>query len=418
MGCTVKNDGCDEKKQGENNPSNIVPSEWLNMMKTAYLDCFSGISGDMFLGALLDAGLPFEALETALRTLPLEGYSLEMQREERGHLFGTRFLVSVDKGKQVGRGIRDIKKIIQAGNLSSGVKKESIEVFSAIAAEEGKIHNRPQEEIHFHEVGAADSIIDIVGAFFGIEFLGIGSITASALPLGSGFTETEHGRIPLPAPATVALLKGIPIYDSGLRHELVTPTGAALVRGLAGSFGVMPPMIVENVGYGVGGRNLPDRPNLLRLLIGRDQPEDQIETIVMLEANLDDTNPEWMGFIMDRMFEAGALDVVFCPVQMKKNRPGILVQVMAYPQQRDELIDILFRESTTLGVRFRYSQRKVLQRSMDEIDSPWGKILTKKVSRPDGSFFLHPEYEACKRIAEKNGLPIKEIYYWVISSNK
>ena len=194
--------------------------------------------------------------------------------------------------------------------------------------------------------------------------------------------------------------------------------GAALVRGLAGSFGVMPPMIVENVGYGVGGRNLPDRPNLLRILVGLDQPEDHIETIVMLEANLDDTNPEWMGFIMDRLFEAGALDVIFCPVQMKKNRPGILVQVMAHPQQRDELIDILFRESTTLGVRFRYSQRKVLQRSIDEIDSPWGKILAKKVSRPDGSFFFQPEYEACKKIAEKNGLPIKEIYYWVISSNK
>jgi hypothetical protein len=388
------------------------------MMKTAYLDCFSGISGDMFLGALLDAGLPFETLKAALQTLPLEGYRLEMQREERGHLFGTRFLVGGDKEKQVERGIRDIKKIIEAGHLSNGVKKNSMEVFEAIASEEGKIHNRPPEEIHFHEVGAADSIIDIVGTFVGIEFLGIGFISASSLPLGSGFTETEHGTIPLPAPATVALLKGIPVYDSGLRHELVTPTGAALVKRLSGSFGVMPPMIVENIGYGVGGRNLPDRPNLLRILIGRDQTEDHVETIVMLEANLDDTNPEWMGFIMDRLFEAGALDVVFYPGQMKKNRPGILVQVMAHPQKRDELMDILFRESTTLGVRFRYSQRKVLQRSIEEIDSPWGKILVKKVSRADGSFFFHPEYEACKKIAEKHGLPIKEIYYWVISSNK
>ena len=387
-------------------------------MKTAYLDCFSGISGDMFLGALLDAGLPFETLKAALQTLPLDGYRLEMQREERGHLFGTRFLVGVDKEKQVERGIRDIKKIIEAGHLSNGVKKNSMEVFEAIASEEGKIHNRPPEEIHFHEVGAADSIIDIVGTFVGIEFLGIGFISASSLPLGSGFTETEHGTIPLPAPATVALLKGIPVYDSGLRHELVTPTGAALVKRLSGSFGVMPPMIVENIGYGVGGRNLPDRPNLLRILIGRDQTEDHVETIVMLEANLDDTNPEWMGFIMDRLFEAGALDVVFYPGQMKKNRPGILVQVMAHPQKRDELMDILFRESTTLGVRFRYSQRKVLQRSIEEIDSPWGQILVKKVSRADGSFFFHPEYEACKKIAEKHGLPIKEIYYWVISSNK
>ena len=387
-------------------------------MKTAYLDCFSGISGDMFLGALLDTGLPFEALESALRTLPLEGYTLETQREERGHLFGTRFVVDVDTGKQIGRGIQDIKEIIQAGRLSDDIKYKSIEVFEAIALEEGKIHNRPMEEIHFHEVGATDSIIDIVGTFFGLEFLDIGFITASALPLGSGFTETAHGRIPLPAPATVALLKGVPVYDSGLKYELVTPTGAALVKALADSFGMMPPMIVEKVGYGVGGRNLPDRPNLLRILLGRNQPEDQIETIVLLEANLDDTNPEWMGFIMDRLFEAGALDVVFCPVQMKKNRPGTLLQVMGFPQQLDELMDILFRESTTLGVRFRYSQRKVLERSVDEIDSPWGRILVKKVSRPDGSFFFHPEYEACKQIAEKNGIPIREIYYWVISSNK
>lgn len=387
-------------------------------MKTAYLDCFSGISGDMFLGALLDIGLPFDALESALHSLPLEGYTLKSQREERGHLFGTRFIVDIDKGKQVGRGIQDIKKIIEAGRLSNDVKKNSIEVFEVIALEEGKIHNRPPGEIHFHEVGATDSIVDIVGTFWGLEFLGIGPITASALPLSSGFTETVHGRIPLPAPATVALLKGIPVYDSGLKYELVTPTGAALVKAVAGSFGMMPPMIVETVGYGVGGRELQDRPNLLRIILGRTQLEDQIETIVLLEANLDDTNPEWIGFMMDRLFEAGALDVVLCPVQMKKNRPGILVQVMGKPQQRDELMDIIFRESTTLGVRFRYSQRKVLERSVAEIDSPWGMVLTKKVLRPDGSVFVQPEYEACKKIAEKNGIPIREIYHWVISSNK
>jgi pyridinium-3,5-bisthiocarboxylic acid mononucleotide nickel chelatase len=387
-------------------------------MKTAYLDCFSGISGDMFLGALLDAGLPFEILKEVLHSLPLEGYRLETQREDRGHIFGTRFLVEVDKDKQVRRDIEEIAKIIKAGRLSNDVEQKSIEIFEAIAREEGKIHNRAREEIHFHEVGAADSIIDIVGTLVGIEFFGIDSISASSLPLGSGFVETAHGRIPLPAPATLALLKSIPVYDSGLGYELVTPTGAALVKGLAGAFGVMPPMIVENVGYGVGSRSLPDRPNLLRVLIGRDQTEDQVETVVMLEANLDDTNPEWIGFLMDRLFEAGALDVVFCPIQMKKNRPGILIQVMGKPQQRDSLMEILFRETTTLGIRFRYSQRKVLLRDTDEIESPWGKILAKKVVREDGSVFFLPEYEACRKIAEENGLPIKEIYYWVISSNR
>jgi uncharacterized protein (TIGR00299 family) protein len=387
-------------------------------MKTAYLDCFAGISGDMFLGALLDAGLPFEILKEMLHSLPLEGFRLETLREERSHMFGTRFLVEVDKEKQVGRGIEEIAKIIKAGRLSNEVKQKSIEIFKTVAREEGKIHNRAPEEIHFHEVGAADSIIDIVGTMVGIEFFGIDSISASSLPLGSGFVETAHGRIPLPAPATVALLKGIPVYDSGLGYELVTPTGAALVKGLACAFGVMPPMIVEDVGYGVGSRKLPDRPNLLRILIGRDQTEDQVETVVMLEANLDDTNPEWMGFLMDRLFEAGALDVVFCPIQMKKNRPGILIQVMGKPQQRDSLMEILFRETTTLGIRFRYSQRKVLLRDMDEIESPWGRILAKKVVREDGSVFFLPEYEACRKIAEENGLPIKEIYYWVISSNR
>jgi uncharacterized protein (TIGR00299 family) protein len=230
--------------------------------------------------------------------------------------------------------------------------------------------------------------------------------------------KTQHGRIPVPAPATIALLKGIPVYDSGLKHELVTPTGAALVKGLASSFGSMPSMIVESVGYGAGTQSLPDRPNLLRILLGRDHSEQQVETVVILEANLDDTNPEWLGFLMDQLFEAGALDVVFYPIQMKKNRPGILIQTMGKPSQKDVLMDILFRESTALGIRFRYSQRKVLQRSQVEIDSPWGKMKVKEVLRPDGSRSFLPEYEACRKIAEEKKIPIKEIYYWVMSSNR
>ncbi len=387
-------------------------------MKIAYLDCFSGISGDMLLGALLDAGLAFEELKESLGTLPLDGYSIEVKREERSHLFGTRFVVKVEKEKQGHRRLTDIKKIIQSGSLSKGVEDKAIEIFEAVAQEEGKIHNCPPEEVHFHEVGAADSIIDIVGTVFGIEYLGIASISASSLPLGSGFAETEHGRIPVPSPATIALLKGLPVYDSGLKCELVTPTGAALLKGLASSFGVMPSMIVERVGYGVGSRNLPDRPNLLRIILGHDDFEQQVETVVILEANLDDTNPEWLGFLMDQLFEKGALDVVFHPIQMKKNRPGVLLQVIGKPDQRDALMDILFKESTALGIRFRYSQRKVLERSQVEIDSPWGNMKVKKVLRPDGSPYFLPEYEVCREIAEENKIPIKEIYYWVMSSNR
>jgi len=222
----------------------------------------------------------------------------------------------------------------------------------------------------------------------------------------------------LPAPATVALLKGIPVHDSGLKEELVTPTGAALVRGLVHSFGSMPPMVIEKVGYGVGSRNLADRPNLLRVLIGQAQGEVHEETVLILESNLDDTNPEWMGFLMERLFEAGALDVVFSPVYMKKNRPAVLVHVMGKPQHKDQLMDILFSESTTLGVRFQYTQRRILERSSAEIDSPWGKMKVKKVFRPDRSFHLLPEFEECRRIAKEKGIPLRDIYGWVTAPGR
>jgi uncharacterized protein (TIGR00299 family) protein len=267
-------------------------------------------------------------------------------------------------------------------------------------------------------VGAVDSIIDIVSTVFGLEFLGISSLYASPLPLGSGFVETQHGRIPLPAPATVALLKGFPVFDSGLAFELVTPTGAALVQVLATANGSMPPMIIESVGYGVGSMMVPDRPNLLRLIVGRSPSEEETETVVMLEANIDDANPEWLGYLMDLLFERGALDVVFLPAHMKKNRLGTILQVVGKPEQKDELMQVLFRESTTLGIRFHYVQRKILQRTPVEIQSPWGKILAKQVIRPDGEVTLSPEYEVCRNIAKKNHLPIREVYSWVLWEGK
>jgi pyridinium-3,5-bisthiocarboxylic acid mononucleotide nickel chelatase len=387
-------------------------------MTLAYLDCFSGISGDMFVGALLDAGLPFSELQKALNTLPIEGYHLETRREERNHLFGTRFLVKMDKEQEMHRGLGDIRKIIQAGKLPRDVQEKSIRIFESLAREEAVIHECPIEEIHFHEVGAVDSILDIVGTVFGIHFLGIQALHVSALPLGSGFVDTEHGRIPVPAPATLALLKGLPVYGSGVPYELVTPTGAALVKGIAVSYGTLPPMVVDRVGYGVGSRSLSDRPNLVRLVVGRDQSAGHLETVLILEANLDDTNPEWLGFMMDRLFQAGALDVFFSAVQMKKNRPGTAVQVIARPETKDLLTEVLFSESTTLGVRLRFAERRVLERSTAEIDSPWGKLQVKKVRRPDGSDMLLPEFEACKRVAESHRVPLMEVYFWVMSSNR
>jgi uncharacterized protein (TIGR00299 family) protein len=387
-------------------------------MKTAYLDCFSGVSGDMFIGALLDAGLPLGKLEQALHTLPLTGYTLHPKRETRQSLSGTRFTVNAETGKHPHRRLNDIKKIIQNSALSENVKEKSARIFESIADEEAKIHGLSPHDLHFHEVGAVDSIVDIVGTVFGIEFLGIESLFVSSLPLGSGFVDTSHGRIPVPAPATIALLKGVPVYDSGLPYELVTPTGAALVRELATSFGAMPPMIVNTIGYGVGSRDLPDRPNILRILIGKTQADKQVETVVLLETNLDDTNPEWLGFMMDRLFEAGALVVVFYQIQIKKNRPGIHIEVMASPLQMDALMEIIFQESTTLGIRFNYNQRTILKRSATNIDSPWGKMDVKKVIRPDGTSFLLPEFETCRKIAKANNLPLKEIYHWVTSANK
>ena len=387
-------------------------------MKIAYLDCFSGISGDMFIGALLDAGLSFEDLDQKIQALPFDSFYLEMKQEARSQIFGTRFVVKTGGQEQAPRNLEVIRNIIRKGSLSSGVKDKSISIFEALASVEGKVHNKPPEEVHFHEVGAVDSIIDIVGTVYGLERLGITSLFVSPLPLGSGFVETAHGRMPIPAPATTALIEGIPVYDSGTHHEMVTPTGAALVKGLAISFGPMPPMVVESIGYGVGKRDLSDRPNLARILIGHMQTEGQVDTVVILEANIDDTSPEWLGFLMDRLFNAGALDVVFCPVQMKKNRPGIQIQVMGRPDQKEPLMEILFRESSTLGIRFRYTQRMVLQRSVAEVESPWGKIKVKKVLERDGSPFFLPEYEACREVALKTNCPLREIFYWVIGLNK
>ena len=387
-------------------------------MKTAYLDCFSGISGDMFIGALLDAGLPLHVLENRLRTLPLNNYQLEITKESRNNIFGTRFAVEFMPTEQPPRNLETLREIVHKGDLSRTVKEKAVEVFEQIARVEGKIHNISPEKVNFHEVGAVDSIIDIVGTLIGIEHLDLASLSASHIPLGSGFVDTAHGTIPVPAPATVELLKGIPVYDAGIPHEMVTPTGAALVKNMVGSFGSMPPMVVRTVGYGVGKRVFPEKPNLLRILVGDPQPERDVETIVVLETNVDDTNPEWLGHLMERLFKTGALDVVFCPIQMKKNRPGVQVQVVGSPDHKEPLMEVLFRESATLGIRFHYTQRQVLNRSKAEVKSPWGKIQVKKVENRDGTFFFQPEYSVCREIALKHDLPLKKIYSWVMGLNQ
>ncbi len=381
-------------------------------MKIAYLDCFSGISGDMFVGSLLDAGLPFEKLETILTGLKISGYKISAAKEGRNNIFGTRFLVSSQEEDQKVRHLDDIKEILKDSNLPLPVIEGSIQVFEKLAIIEGEVHHISPNEVHFHEVGALDSIVDIVATVAGINLLGIEKLFASRIPVGTGMIASAHGKIPVPSPATIALLRGIPIYDSGQDVEMVTPTGAILITSLCSSFGPMPQMIVDSIGYGVGSRTLVDRPNLLRILIGSDIDKERSETVVVLESNLDDMNPELLGYLMDSLFDAGAKDVSFSPIQMKKNRPGTQLQVIGQPEDRERLTAIIFRESTTLGIRYSFSQRAVLKREGLVVDSPWGKMSLKKVINQDGRTVLMPEYEECRRIAQENHLALRDVYAW------
>ena len=381
-------------------------------MKIAYIDCFSGISGDMFVGSLLDAGLPFEKLETILSGLKISGYKISAKKEGRNNIFGTRFLVALQEEDQKVRHLDDIKEILKDSDLPLPVIEGSIQVFEKLAIIEGEIHHILPNEVHFHEVGALDSIADVVATVAGINLLGIEKLFASRIPVGTGMIASAHGKIPVPSPATIALLRDIPIYDSGQDVEMVTPTGAILITSLCSSFGPMPQMIVDSIGYGVGSRKLVDRPNLLRILIGSDIDKERSETVVVLESNLDDMNPELLGYLMDSLFDAGAKDVSFSPIQMKKNRPGTQLQVIGQPEDRERLTAIIFRESTTLGIRYSFSQRAVLKREGLVVDSPWGKMSLKKVINQDGRTVLMPEYEECRRIAQENNLALRDVYAW------
>jgi uncharacterized protein (TIGR00299 family) protein len=384
-------------------------------MTSAYLDCFSGISGDMFVGALLDAGVPLEELRSALSLLPVEGYRLEAERTHRKRIFGTRFKVIQDQSIHLHRTFSDIRNIIEKSGLSDAVKQKSLAVFEELAIVEGAIHGLPPEKVHFHEVGAVDSIIDIVGVAFCLEYMNIRVLCCSALPLGHGFTESSHGTIPLPAPATAVLLKGVPVYGAGIPFEFVTPTGAALVKRLCSSFGIMPPMIVERIGHGAGSMELADRPNLLRIFIGGEVSSPLSDTAAVLETDIDDASPEWLGFAMERLFAAGALDVAFMPAQMKKNRPGVHMQVIGPPHLTDALADVIFRETGTLGIRTSYCLRRILSRREVEINGPFGSVKAKEATGLDGRTAIIPEYEECRRIAAQRGIPLKEVYAWVMS---
>ncbi|MGA7751315.1 MAG: nickel pincer cofactor biosynthesis protein LarC [Candidatus Sulfotelmatobacter sp.] len=429
-------------------------------MRIAYLECFSGISGDMFLGALVDAGVSPQLLEDTVSALGV-GAKLQISRVTRSGISATKVDVWVDGEKDMPReeywakqdharahhehphshdhdhhehaagevsraaaaaphkhdhahrGLSEIQKIISAAAIADSAKKTAISIFESLGAAEAKIHDAPLEDIHFHEVGSVDAIVDIVCAAVGIEALDVGEIICSPLNVGGGTVKCAHGTFPVPAPATVELLKDAPVYSSGVQAELVTPTGAAIAKTLVRRFTSFPEMRIEQSGYGAGSRDFPGHPNVMRLVIGEAAStlaaKTHSETITVLEANLDDLNPQVFGYVMDRLLEEGALDAFGMPVQMKKNRPGTLLTVLCKPEDASKLTQLIFTETTTLGVRRREEVRQALARRWENVRTPWGAVRMKIASMNGKVTNYAPEYEDCRRIAAEHHVPLKTV---------
>jgi uncharacterized protein (TIGR00299 family) protein len=427
------------------------------MSRVLYLDCFSGASGDMIAGALLDAGVPFDVLAGAVGSLGLDGVSVGSERVDRSGIGAAKFRVTVDgeaadagvnehahghdrahghdhghaeghdhahqhghehdhnhehahdHGRHHHRGLKEINDIVARSSLSPAGRERASRLFRRLAEVEAGIHQVPVEAVHLHEVGAVDSIVDVVAAVCALEWLAPDRVVASPLNVGSGTVTCEHGELPVPAPATAELLVGVPTYAQGPPAELVTPTGALIVTEYADAYGPAPPMRVERIGYGAGDRNPAGRPNVLRALVGEGTGTGAFERVVVLECQIDDMNPQLYGALMDRLAAAGALDVFYAPIQMKKNRPGTLVTVVAPPGRREALSDILFRESTTIGLRVTETERERLDREAVAVETPIGSIRI-KVARRDGAIRnAAPEFEDCARLAAERRLSIKEV---------
>jgi hypothetical protein len=373
-----------------------------------YFDCPSGAAGDMILAALIDAGLPIEHMEAELARLDLTGYRLKTFTERKHALSASRFVVEYEP-QHHHRRFSDIRAMIEKSGLNPETQEAAIRIFRRLAEAEARVHGVDMETVHFHEVGAVDSIVDVVGAAAAWVYFGRPKVYASPLPLGSGFIQTAHGRLPLPAPATLALLEGVPTYGAGVEAELVTPTGAAVLSTLADSFGPRPPMIPGRTGYGAGGRNLEDRPNVLRATLGTSTSAVPDGHLVVAQTNIDDMNPEIAPYIMEKLLEAGARDVWTQPVQMKKGRTGLMLSFLADSKRAADLADLVLAESTTLGVRWFPVQRRTLPRESVTLDTPFGPAEFKKTTR-DGRRELTPEFETCRRIANQTSQPLQHVY--------
>jgi uncharacterized protein (TIGR00299 family) protein len=380
-------------------------------MKIAYFDLIAGASGDMMLGALIDAGLSPEDLRNSLSALNLKDFELVIHKQVKNGFSATSVFVNV-RDNVPERHLPQIEKIITSSNLPLSIKNRAIAIFHKLGSVEAEIHGTSIDQVHLHELGGVDTIVDVVGVLSGLEILGIEKVYASPVPLGRGFIRGAHGQIPLPAPATIALLKNVPIYGVEIDKELVTPTGAVLLISLAAAFDNIPNMKLESIGYGAGGRDLPI-PNLLRVLIGESTNDNtiSIQTLVMLETNIDDQNPEIFSFVMDRLFSNGALDVFFTSIQMKKNRPGTMIQVLAKPEDVTRLQNILFEETSTLGIRQKIIERYALEREIKEVQTAYGKVQVKIARLVGGISKIAPEADDCRRLAELHKVPVREIYY-------
>ncbi|PLX86287.1 MAG: TIGR00299 family protein [Desulfuromonas sp.] len=379
-------------------------------MNLLYLDTFSGISGDMVLGLLVDLGADLSAIEAQLRKLPVSGYRIDCRRELRTGITGSRVEVLCEE-QEHHRTWADIDAMLAGSALAPPERELARRIFRRIGEAEAKVHGVPLERVHFHEVGALDSIVDVVGAAVGLYLLGAPKVVCSPLPLSRGRVRTAHGEFPLPAPATVEILRGCPVVDGDSNFELVTPTGAAIAAEFA-SFGPIPAMTVERVGYGVGGRHLEDRPNLLRGILAAetDWPEAERDRVAVLESHLDDANPEWLGDLLERLLGAGALDAGFTALQMKKNRPGVKVTVVAPPEKAARLSRLLLRESSASGVRVHESARFKLGRKAATVATALGQASVKLLYDGEELLRITPEYEDCRRLAEGSGRPLPEVY--------
>ena len=373
-------------------------------MKICYLDAFSGISGDMTVGALLDAGAPSEAVLDALRSLDT-GAHFEVAKTSRGGVAASKFRVTIDGSTRTHRHLSHILELIARAPITERAKHNASAVFNRLGAAEAQVHGVPIEKVHFHEVGAADSVADIVGACIAFDLLGIDEIHASPINVGSGTVNTEHGVLPVPAPATAALLQGKPIYSRGPQLELTTPTGAALAATLAASFGPLPSMSISSIGYGAGDRDFKEHPNVLRVLVGERTGAPEATLVSVIEANIDDSSPQVLGYALERLMDAGALDASLSPLQMKKNRPGSLLRVIARMEDQERLAQIIFAETSTLGLRIHSAERRVEERRVVEVETQFGKVRV-KVS---GHGAFAPEYDDCRAIAARTGTPLPQV---------